>query len=110
MTDTGSTQGFSLNPPGLETVHQGLLDSRASLAATDQDTQPGCTAAADAYPAWSTSAVVRALRAEHGAKVTGYAHELEDYATRLRLTIDTYRQADSASRDSAEAIRVPWQA
>jgi hypothetical protein len=110
MNDTNSTQGFSVDRPGLETVHQALLDSRASLAATNRDTQPGCVAAADAYRAWNTSAVVSELRASYGAKVGGYVTELADHANRLRVTIDNYRQADEAALDSAEALRIPGEA
>jgi hypothetical protein len=110
MNDTDSTQGFSVDYPGLETVHQALLGSRASLAAANRDTQPGCTAAAEVYPAWSTSAVMHELRAKYGLKVTGYSLELADHANRLQLSIDNYRQADTASADAAEAIRIPGEA
>jgi hypothetical protein len=98
------TRGFGVHYPTLETVRQRLLDGHASLTQTVQGTQDGCTAAANAYPAWSTSAVVARLHAAHAQKVSDHAAQLTDYSIRTHLSSDNYRSADNASERSANAI------
>jgi hypothetical protein len=101
-----SSPGFSVHYPTCETVQRGMLDSHASLTATVQQTEPGCTAAATAFPAWSTSAVVGRLRAAHAANVNAHALEIAGYAIRLQLSLDNYRNADSLTEGSIDAVSI----
>jgi hypothetical protein len=102
MGDTG----FSVNYPALEGVRQALEYTHASLKANLDQTAPGCTAVADAYPGWSTSAALRDLHGHYAARVTGHANDIAGYATDVQTAIGTYQAADYGVQGDVDSIPV----
>ena len=98
------TQGFGVHYPTGETARQALLDTHAGLTATVRDTQDGNTALADAFPAWKTSQKLNELQAKHAEKANRRARDLAGSSIVLQLSLDNYRDAESASEGSIDRI------
>jgi hypothetical protein len=90
------SNGFSVNYPALTTIRAALQDCAQNLNLTVERTGPGCTAAADAYPAWSTSAAVSKLHAAHATRVSDHADAVASHAGSLQACIDNYSQTEAA--------------
>jgi hypothetical protein len=98
------SQGFSMYYPGAESAQQGLLDVSTDIRKTVDVTMEGCTAAANAYPAWSTSAAVTKV---HGAYVTslgGYADECTSHAGKVGTCISNIQQAEQTNQNAVAGI------
>lgn len=89
------SNGFSVNYPALASIRQALQDCADNLNLTVQRTGPGCTAAAEAYPAWSTSAAVSKLHAAHSTRASDYADAHASHAGSVQACMDNYSQAEA---------------
>lgn len=95
---------YSVHYPTLHVVREALDDCHAGLTTAVGQSQ-GCTAVADAYPAWATSGAVRDLYVAHAARITGHSDDIAGYAARLASTISNYQSADGAAAASVASIR-----
>lgn len=91
-----SNNGFSVNYPRLASIREALQDCSENLYLTVQRTGPGCTAAADAFPAWATSAAVAKLHAAHSTRVSDHAGAAGRHAGSVQACMDNYSQTEAA--------------
>jgi hypothetical protein len=107
MVNVADPQGFSMYYPGAQSAQQGLVDVSTDIRKTVDVTTEGCTAAASAYPAWSTSAAVTQV---HGAYVTtigGYADECTSHAAKVGTCISNIQQTEQANQNAVAGIFSP---
>lgn len=99
----GGNQKFAVHLPTADFARQTMLSVSAGVSAAVEQTRGGCLAAADAFPAWSTSAALRVLHSAHTAVITRHAKDLGSHAERLGSSADAMREADRIITDSITA-------
>lgn len=98
------SDGYSVNYPALDGVRQALEATHANLNVAVVQTAPGCTVAADAYPAWSTSAAVRNLHLECSTNISSQADDIARYAAGVGGSIVSYGTADQTTRGNVTRV------
>jgi hypothetical protein len=98
------TDGYIVNYPALDGVRQSLEDCHLSLTTTMGRTAPGCTAAAEAYRGWSTSAATHQAHAVITANLTGHTNNIADYAVGVHTSVLTYSNADQAATGAVASV------
>lgn len=98
------TDGYIVNYPALDGVRQSLEDCNLSLTGTVGQTGPGCTAAAEANPAWATSAATHHAHAVITGNLAGHANDIAGYAVHVHISIVGYGNADQAATGAVASV------
>jgi hypothetical protein len=92
---------------GTNAAGQACYDVGTNLAVNLDQTAPGCTGAARAFPAWATSQVVLDLHAAHTETINGHVEVIRSTGSDIQTSVQLTAAADNTSAADAEGIAIP---
>jgi hypothetical protein len=79
-------------------------DTGTNLAVTVDQTAPGCTSAARAFPAWQTSQAVLDLHSAHTEDLNGHVQTLHATGDGIQGSVDITSATDATTAGQAGSI------
>jgi len=102
--DKPTIDGYAVHLETLQITSRAASTTAGSLAGEIDASFPGCTAAADSHPGWSSAAALQECAQAWVAHLHGHVADMHITSNRLAATHATYFEADGKVGDHVHQV------